>query len=38
MIAEAGLVHVKGHVYVRHDVGTAKAIDRKVARMRTLRS
>ncbi|MEK6810629.1 MAG: phosphoribosylamine--glycine ligase [Candidatus Thermoplasmatota archaeon] len=38
LIAEAGLVHVKGGVYVRHDVGTAKAIDRKVARMRTLRS
>jgi phosphoribosylamine---glycine ligase len=36
-IAEAGLRQVKGAVYVRHDIGTAKAIRRKIERMRDLR-
>ncbi len=35
--AEAGLRHVKGEYYVRHDIGTADAIERKVERMRGLR-
>ena len=37
-MSEAGLKHVKGDVYVRHDIGTAKAIARKVERMKRLRS
>jgi len=37
-VAEAGLRHVKGDIYVRHDIGTAKAIERKVERMRKLRA
>ena len=36
-IAEAGLRHVRGDVYVRHDIGTARAIHRKIERMRMLR-
>jgi phosphoribosylamine--glycine ligase len=36
--AEAGLRHVKGDMFVRHDIGTAKAIERKVERMRILRA
>lgn len=36
-VCEAGLRHVKGDVYVRHDIGTAKAIQRKVERMKRLR-
>jgi phosphoribosylamine--glycine ligase len=36
--AEAGLAHVKGEVFVRHDIGTSKAIQRKVERMKTLRA
>ncbi len=35
--AEAGLAQVRGEVYVRHDIGTARAIQRKVERMRQLR-
>src|SRR5881296_2840408 len=35
---EAGLTHVRGNVYVRHDIGTAAAIARKVEHMRTIRS
>jgi len=37
-ICEAGLRHVKGDVYVRHDIGTARAIERKIERMKSLRS
>ncbi len=33
---EAALAHVKGDVYVRHDIGTAEAIKRKLARMESL--
>ena len=36
-VCEAGLRHVKGGAYVRHDIGTTKAIQRKVERMRKLR-
>jgi phosphoribosylamine--glycine ligase len=36
-IAEAALEHVKGNAYVRHDIGTAAAIRRKVERMEKLR-
>ena len=36
-VCEAGLRHVKGDVYLRHDIGTANAVRRKVERMRTLR-
>ncbi len=35
--AEAALEHVKGNAYVRHDIGTAAAIRRKVERMKHLR-
>jgi phosphoribosylamine--glycine ligase len=35
---EAGLRHVKGDVYVRHDIGTARSIERKIERMKSLRS
>ena len=35
---EAGLRHVKGDVYVRHDIGTAMSIERKIERMKSLRS
>ena len=34
---EAALAHVKGNAYVRHDIGTAAAIRRKVERMNRLR-
>lgn len=36
--SEAGLRHVKGEYYVRHDIGTAKAIQRKAEWMRKLRA
>jgi phosphoribosylamine--glycine ligase len=36
-ISEAGLGHVSGDVYVRHDIGTGEALGRKVARMAALR-
>ena len=36
-VAETGLRHVKGDYYVRHDIGTSAAIQRKVDRMRRLR-
>ena len=36
-VSEAGLHHVQGDVYVRHDIGTKKSIQRKVERMRKLR-
>jgi phosphoribosylamine--glycine ligase len=35
--AEAALAHVKGNIFMRHDIGTAEAIEKKVNRMRTLR-
>jgi phosphoribosylamine--glycine ligase len=35
--AEDALRHVKGNAYVRHDIGTAAAIRRKVERMKRLR-
>jgi len=35
---EAGLRHVRGDVYVRHDIGTTAAIARKVERIRRLRT
>jgi len=37
-VCEAGLRHVKGDVYVRRDIGTVKAIEKKVERMRKLRA
>ena len=37
-MCEAGLRHVSGDLYVRHDIGTAKSIQQKVERMRKLRS
>lgn len=36
-IAEDGLRHVKGRVYVRHDIGHPDQVRKKVARMRELR-
>ncbi len=36
-IAEEGLRHVRGDHYVRHDVGTAAALEKKIDRMRRLR-
>ncbi len=36
--SEAGLRHVKGDFYVRHDIGTATAIRKKVKRMEKLRA
>jgi phosphoribosylamine--glycine ligase len=35
--AERALAHVKGNVFMRHDIGTEEAIERKVRRMRYLR-
>ncbi len=35
--AGAALAHVKGHVYMRHDIGTDKAVQRKIQRMNELR-
>jgi phosphoribosylamine--glycine ligase len=36
--AEAALAYVKGNIFMRHDIGTAEAIDGKVNRMREIRS
>ncbi len=36
-IAEDGLRHVRGRIYVRHDIGHPDSIRRKVTRMRELR-
>jgi phosphoribosylamine--glycine ligase len=36
-ICEDGLRHIKGDVFVRHDIGTKSAILRKVKRMDALR-
>lgn len=36
-IAEDGLKHVRGRVYVRHDIGHPDSIRRKVVRMREIR-
>jgi phosphoribosylamine--glycine ligase len=36
-VCEAALAHVRGDVYVRHDIGTPEAIKRKLARMKSLR-
>jgi phosphoribosylamine--glycine ligase len=36
-VCEAALAHVSGDVYVRHDIGTPEAINRKLARMESLR-
>jgi phosphoribosylamine--glycine ligase len=35
--AERALAHVKGHVFMRHDIGTDQAILTKMARMREIR-
>jgi phosphoribosylamine--glycine ligase len=35
--AEKALSHVKGHVFMRHDIGTDEAIQRKIARMNRIR-
>jgi phosphoribosylamine--glycine ligase len=35
--AEKALAHVKGHVFMRHDIGTDRAIQGKVRRMKELR-
>ena len=37
-VSEAGLRHVKGDVYVRHDIGTQRAIEKKIERVKELRS
>ena len=37
-LAEAGLRYVKGDVYVRHDIASTKAIQRKIDRMKKLRA
>jgi phosphoribosylamine--glycine ligase len=36
--AEKALAHVKGHVFMRHDIGTAEAIERKIERMKGIRA
>jgi len=36
-VSEKAVAHVKGHVYMRHDIGTDKAIQRKIQRMKELR-
>jgi phosphoribosylamine--glycine ligase len=36
-VCEAALAHVKGDVYVRHDIGTEAALARKLAHMESLR-
>lgn len=36
--AEKALTHVKGHVFMRHDIGTDLAINKKVERMKKLRN
>jgi phosphoribosylamine--glycine ligase len=36
-IAENALAHVSGNIYMRHDIGTGKAIRRKVERMAGIR-
>ncbi|KYK29363.1 MAG: hypothetical protein AYK23_05195 [Candidatus Proteinoplasmatales archaeon SG8-5] len=35
--AEAALAHVKGNIFMRHDIGTPEAIEKKVSRMRAIR-
>ncbi len=35
--AEKALAHVKGNVFMRHDIGTDAAIQRKIERMRSLK-
>jgi phosphoribosylamine--glycine ligase len=36
--AEMALAHVKGDIFMRHDIGTAEAIQRKILRMKDIRS
>ncbi|MBU4031633.1 MAG: phosphoribosylamine--glycine ligase [Candidatus Thermoplasmatota archaeon] len=36
--AERALAHVKGHVFMRHDIGTAEAIEKKIERMKRIRA
>ncbi|MCI0482774.1 MAG: phosphoribosylamine--glycine ligase, partial [Candidatus Dadabacteria bacterium] len=36
-VCESALRHIKGDVFMRHDIGTKEAIDRKVARMKNIR-
>ena len=35
--AEAALAHVKGHIFMRHDIGTPEAIERKIERLKGIR-
>ncbi|MCK5024455.1 MAG: phosphoribosylamine--glycine ligase, partial [Thermoplasmata archaeon] len=35
--AEKGLEHVKGHIFMRHDIGTPEAIERKIERLKGIR-
>jgi len=35
--AEKALQHVKGHVFMRHDIGTPEAIERKISRLKSMR-
>lgn len=35
--AESALAHIKGNVFMRHDIGTAEAIKRKIERLRSIR-
>ncbi len=36
--AENALAHIDGHVFMRHDIGTAEAIERKIKRMKEIRA
>jgi len=36
--AEKALQHVKGHIFMRHDIGTPEAIERKIERLRSIRN
>ena len=37
VVAEKGLAHIGGDVYVRHDIGKREVIERKVQRMMEIR-
>jgi phosphoribosylamine--glycine ligase len=38
VIAEKGLQHISGEIYVRHDIGKKEYIEKKVKRMKTIRA
>ena len=35
--AETALEHVNGHIFMRHDIGTPEAIQRKISRLQSIR-